>query len=152
MDVRGRLPLSYLADGEGCLSIYNILISAGADADHQDSDSNTVILHHAALSNTRPLQILLKAGADPYKMNRRGETCLQLAARYCIIDMMQLLIDAGADVEASFLSSTPPLLQACKAYWKRSARLKLLLENKAYPNRLDSRGRTPLHIVCGQYS
>ena len=152
VDVRRRPPLSYLADGERCLSMCNILISAGADVDHQDSDGNTVMLHHAALSNTRPLRALLKIGADPHKTNRRGETCLQLAARYCITDMMQLLIDAGADVEASFLSSTPPLLQACEAHLGRSAGLRLLLENRADPNRLDSRGRTPLHIVCAQYS
>ena len=142
----------YLADGESCLSMCNILISAGADVDVQDSDGNTVMLHHAALSNTRPLRALLKIGADPHKTNWWGETCLQLAARYCITDMMQLLIDAGADVEASFLSSTPPLLQACEARWQRSAGLRLLLENGADPNHLDSKGRTPLHLVCLQYS
>ena len=152
VDVRGRPPLLYLADGENCLSMCNILISAGADVDHQDSDGNTVMLHHAALSNTRPPRALLKIGADPHKTNQRGEVCLQLAARYCITDMMQLLIDAGADVEASFLSSTPPLLQACKTRFKRSAGLRLLFENGADPNRLDSRGRTPLHIVCWKYS
>ena len=152
VDVRGRPPLSYLADGESCLSMCNLLKSAGADVDHQDSDGNTVMLHHAALSNTRPLRALLEIGADPHKMNQWGETCLQLAARDCIIDMMQLLIDAGADVEASFLSSTPPLLQACNAYLRRSAGLRLLLENRADPNRLDGKGRTPLHLVCLQSS
>lgn len=152
VDVRGRPPLSYLADGESCPSICNILKGAGADVNHQDSDGNTIMLHHAALSNTRPLRELLKVRADPHKTNRRGETCLQLATRYCMTDMMQLLIDAGADVEASFLSSTPPLLRACKAHFGRSAGLRLLLENGADPNRLDSRGRTPLHIVCWQYS
>ena len=152
VDVRGRPPLLYLADGEDCLSMCNILISAGADVDHQDSDGNTVMLQHAALSNTRPLRALFKIGADPHKTNRRGEACLQLAARYCITDMMQLLIDAGADVEASFLSSIPPLLQACKAHFERSVGLRLLLKNGADPNRLDSRGRTPLHTVCWQYS
>ena len=152
VDVRGRPPLSYLADGESCLSMCNILIRAGADVNHQDSDGNTVMLHHAALSNTGPLRALLEIGADPHKTNQWGETCLQLAARYRIIDMMQLLIDAGADVEASFLSSTPPLLQACKAHFKRSAGLRLLLKNGADPNRLDSRGRTALHTVCWQYS
>ena len=128
------------------------LVSAGADLEHQDNDGNTVMLRHAALSNTRPLRALLFAGADPHKTNRRAETCLQLAARYCITDMMQLLIDEGADVEASFSCSTPPLLQACKAHFKRSAGLKLLLENRADPNRVDSRGRTPLHSVCWKSS
>ena len=151
-DVRGRPPLSYLADGESCPSICNILTSAGADVNHQDREGNTIMLHHAALGNTGPLRELLKIGADPHRTNQWGETCLQLAARYCMTDMMQLLIDAGADVEASFLSTTPPLLQACEVRLGRSAGLRLLLENGADPNHLDSRGITPLHIVCRHYS
>ena len=98
VDVRGRSPLSYLADGESCLSMCNMLTSAGADVNHQDSDGNTIMFHHAALSNTRPLRELPKIGADPHITNRRGETCLQRPALYCMTDMMQLLIDAGADV------------------------------------------------------
>ena len=42
-------PLLYLADGESCLSMCNILISAGADVDHQDSDGNTVMLQQRGL-------------------------------------------------------------------------------------------------------
>ena len=152
MDIRGRPPLSYLTNEENCRAICDRLLSAGADLDHEDDDGDTIMLRHAALSNTSALRVLLTAGADLHKTNRQGETCLQLAARYCVIDMMQLLIDEGADVEAGSLSSTPPLLQACKAHYDRWAGLKLLLENGADPNRVDSSGRAPLHRVCWQYS
>ena len=152
VDTKGRPPLSYLTNGENCLSICNSLVSAGADLDHEDDDGNTIMLRHAALSNTKALRVLLNKGADLHKTDRQGKTCLQLAARYCIIDMMQLLIDEGADVEASSMSSAPPLLQACKAVRERSAGLKLLLENGADPNRVDSRGRTPLYKISSHYS
>ena len=152
VDMKGRPPLSYLTNGENCLSICNRLVSAGADLDHEDDNGNTIMLRHAAMSNTRALRVLLTKGADLHKTNQRGETCLQLASRYCIVDMMQLLIDKGADVEASSLSSAPPLLQACKASLERSAGLKLLLENSADPNRVDSRGRAPLHKIASHYS
>ena len=152
VDIHGRSPLSYITNGENGPSICKRLVSAGADVDHKDNDGDTAMLCNAASGNTRALRALLIAGADPHQTNQRGESCLQLAARYCVTDMMRLLIDEGADVGANSLSSEPPLLEACKVHYKRYAGLKLLLENRADPNCVDNRGRTPLHIVCWQYS
>src|ERR1700692_972327 len=94
------------------------LIENGADV-NSDSDRTGETPLHAALSSAPPAQhlvakVLLANGSDPNRSTKpsvetgafmrdcrnRGETALHRAAAFCSEETIQLLLDAGARVDA----------------------------------------------------
>ena len=59
IDIKGRLSLLYLTDGENCFSIYNRFISVSVNLDYEDNDNNTIMLRYAIISNIRAIRVLL---------------------------------------------------------------------------------------------
>ena len=103
------------------------LIENGADASLPQPDTGETPLH-AALSSPRPAQhlvakVLLASGADPNRSTRpsvetgafmrdcrtKGETALHRAAAFCGEETTQLLLDAGARVDAKDMNGDTPL-------------------------------------------
>jgi ankyrin repeat protein len=106
------------------------LIENGADANRPMPDTGETPLH-AALSSPRPAQrlvakVLLASGADPNHPTKpsaesgafmrdcrtRGETPLHRAAAFCSEENVQLLLDAGARIDAKDMNGDSPLTWA----------------------------------------
>jgi uncharacterized protein len=106
------------------------LIESGANANSRDTDTGETPLH-AALSSHRAAQnwvvrVLLNAGADPNiptipgaesgafmrDARTRGETPLHRAAAFASVETIQLLLEAGAKIDAKDAHGDSPLTWA----------------------------------------
>jgi cytohesin len=111
-DERGCSPLS-AATRRGHVEAIRALIAAGADADEMTNaeTGETLLSLAASLSRVEPMRLLLAAGANPNRNRGDYRTILMQAAGAltCYPDenlaervaMIRLLIDAGADVNAT---------------------------------------------------
>jgi ankyrin repeat protein len=104
------------------------VIENGADVNHADADSGETPLH-AALSKTdrvtydRVVKVLLASGANPNSITKpsvetgcfmrdcrtKAETPLHRAAAFGTEETIQLLLDAGAKVDAKDINGDSPL-------------------------------------------
>ena len=103
------------------------LLENGADTNVREAETGETPLH-AALSSHRPAQhwvvkVLLEAGADPNVATKNGgetgafmrdcrtrqETPLHRAAAFASADTIQLLLDAGAKIDAKDANGDSPL-------------------------------------------
>jgi len=74
------------------------LLSHGAKADPEDRDKGTPLMHAAYLGDSRMVQLLLDAGADPNKQESRyRDTPLTFAAWKGHEEVVKLLLNAGAN-------------------------------------------------------
>jgi ankyrin repeat protein len=106
------------------------LVESGANVNSREADTGETALH-AALSSHRAAQhlvvkVLLDAGADPNiatnssaesgafmrDARTRGETPLHRAAAFANEDTIQLLLDAGAKIDAKDANGDSPLTWA----------------------------------------
>ncbi|HEX5413393.1 MAG TPA: ankyrin repeat domain-containing protein [Terriglobia bacterium] len=103
------------------------LIERGADAHHPLSDNGETPLHAATISNRlahhNVVKVLIASGANPNCATKpsvktgafmrdcrtKGETPLHRAAAFASEETIQLLLDAGADVEARDMHGDAPL-------------------------------------------
>ena len=107
------------------------LIEQGADANHADPATGETPLHLALCKPNRPaydlvVRTLLAGGADPNLATKpaaptgafmrdsrtRGETPLHRAAAFGSEEVIQLLLDAGAAVDATDMNGDTPLAWA----------------------------------------
>jgi receptor-interacting serine/threonine-protein kinase 4 len=97
VDCEGRTPLH-----EGCgrnTVILQKLIKAGADLNPRRMPRGLTPLYYEAwLGREDAVRILLEAGADPSIQTETGETILQRAIERSHTKVVQLLLDAGVDV------------------------------------------------------
>jgi len=104
------------------------VLENGADANSADPDSGETALHSALSTSTRPgcgvaVKVLLAAGADPNRATKpgvetgafmrdcrtKGETALHRAAAFASGEVIQLLLDAGATIDARDVNGDTPL-------------------------------------------
>jgi hypothetical protein len=104
------------------------LLEHGADANHAEPGTEEVPLHaalckHESLAHERVVAVLLKFGADPNRKTvpgaetggfmrdarTRGETPLHRAASFGTAKAIQLLLDAGAQIDAKDCVGDSPL-------------------------------------------
>ncbi len=146
----GSTPLHEAAHaGKG--DAIEILLAAGADVNKGDAIGSTP-LHHAAESlRTACVEQLLKAGA---RANDAHSYPLAAAIWQpdspMQIDIMRLLLAAGADVNAH-LSGGRSMLHGAALY-SNDAALQLLLKAGAKPDATDNKGQTALHVAAQQGS
>lgn len=115
----------------GHWQLCRFLIERGADVNHPQPDTAEVPLHAALckLNSARHVpvvKVLLAAGADPNRATRpgvetgcfmrdvrtRGETPLHRAAAFAGARVIQLLLDAGAKIDAKDANGDSPLTWA----------------------------------------
>ncbi|CAB1102228.1 unnamed protein product [Ectocarpus sp. CCAP 1310/34] len=111
LTAKGRTPLGLTAEF-GCEDATVVLLDAGADvkapADHTDGSA---ALSLATLSEhvDGTMKILIQHGADVNARNTNGFTALHRAAMYNKVDGIDLLISAGAIIEAPDNHKSTPL-------------------------------------------
>jgi ankyrin repeat protein len=139
------------------------LLNHGADVNVQ-SDMGLTPLHIAAMvGQSEMVQMLLGHNADIHAQTDRGEVALHLAASAAFpispIDVMRLLLDQGADVNATGYEGSTPL-----HYWalmnlirriaiseSRSVEgTRLLLEHGANIDAENNKGETPFQVAMEQ--
>jgi len=90
-----------LAAKSGCFSCVGHLMSMGNDPNASYNDNESTMLHYASL-NGRPqiVRLLLQAGADVNRANKRSRTALHEAATTGHSEVVKILLKHKADVMA----------------------------------------------------
>ena len=157
-----------LASANGDVVLVKRLLSCGADVNQMQGISDTA-LHVVAVrpkglgsrASVNIVQTLLKYGAVPNVLNRRGETPLFMTCKRANdvdIGIMQILLEHGADPNMcpvpcslrpwlSDMVVLPPLTYA--AICGNSELAMLLIKYGAKVNHSDDCGRTALHYAVG---
>jgi len=150
----GSTPLSLAALG-GHIEIARFLLENGAPVNPMTNDGSALLMA-AWAGKDEMVKLLLERGADPNLASASGETPLMAAALKGFVPIGQLLIDAGANVNAQtthgttdFFNTSPPVcgespLHLAAAYgYKPFAQL--LLDRGADKTLKDHSGQRPLH-------
>ena len=80
----------------------HLLLEAGANPNQPENENigKNSPLHVAVEKNlSKTVEKLLQYGGDLASVNRRGFTCLHIAAMAGFADMVKLLVKQGADVD-----------------------------------------------------
>lgn len=127
------------------------LLDSGWDPNSFEERGVTALSLAAALGDIRMAELLISAGAN-INLARQDDlayTPLICAARDgngSNLEMVEFLIEKGADVEKGDSREGTPLLHACIAAYPDV--LKLLIAKGAKVDCIDESGQTPLHYLC----
>jgi ankyrin repeat protein len=146
----GRTPLS-LASENGNFEIVKMLVTAGASIDIRDDKGYTPLNHAVWYKNI--VEFLITATeADPNFLNakiRNGKTALHLASQRENVEILKILVAAGASIDIRDDKGYTPLHLA--ATYNRINIVKFLITaTEADPNFLNAKskdGRTPLCLA-----
>jgi hypothetical protein len=95
-----RTPLMQI-DSDATPELVDLLVRNGAKLNLTDKENNTALI--AAINNWAPaaaVQALIRAGSDARVANKSGRTALMEAAERDDLDIVKLLVEVGADVNA----------------------------------------------------
>lgn len=144
----GYSPLQFAAGHHGDVEMVRLLLAAGADPDYRDHNGDRALIWAARWGHAGAVDVLLQAGSppdsedDPYH-----DSPLMAAARYARVEVMRLLLDAGADPNWRGQSEDTALHEA--ALTDNVEAMRLLFETGADPNlRDDIFNETPLHVAA----
>ncbi|MHC4203403.1 MAG: ankyrin repeat domain-containing protein [Planctomycetota bacterium] len=155
-DTYGCTPLQYAAQ-TGRTEVVQLLLEAGANISLRDDRGQTAL--HAILVFSRPkyrgpkyrlsketLILLLNNGAGVNLKDKNGRSPLHLAVESADRDIVELLLDKGADVnEKDDASGFTALHHA--AQLSRNNIAELLIARGADVNAKDKQGHTPLYVA-----
>lgn len=107
--LRGETALM-LAVREGSMQVMPVLLSArGINLDLRAKNGNTALMIAAFKKNKQAVEVLLANGAQ---VNNEGWTALHYAAAAGETEIVQLLIEKSAEVDATSPNMTTPLMMA----------------------------------------
>merc|ERR1712166_1001797 len=126
-----------------------LLITAKANLNAEDTHKETPLHRAARYGQDEPVQLLLTARANPNAANNKKNTPLHEAAGKGENKSAQLLLTAKANPNAATIFKATPLHEAAMNGQKRA--LKLLLTAKASLNAENKNKKTPLQLAqeCG---
>ena len=108
-DDMGRSPL-LLASSSGHLDIVKMLVQAGAGVRDTDNEGDTCLILAANFGHTETVRVLLcMPEVDVNHQGMNNHTALHSAVDEGHPDVVQLLIDAGADIETKDTDGLSPL-------------------------------------------
>ena len=121
------------------------------------SDGSTPLHFAAEGSSLRVVQFFLDGGLDANSPKLDKSTALHVAAGACDAKglnkrhIMETLLENGANIDAQRSDGATALSVLCESGPMQTKAdleaLSLLLENKAYINTIDDKGRSPLHLM-----
>jgi len=127
-----------LALRENCMKVFRVLLDApGIDIEHEVRNGDTAIMIAAFKGNLPAVRALLEKGAE---INRPGWTALHYAAASGSTELVALLLDRSAYIDAESPNKTTPLMMA--AWQGHADAVRLLLEEGADPRPKNLRGMT----------
>ena len=122
------------------------IINHGADVNATEKNNMTALMIACIQKNEEPINVLLKAGANPNIAHARGQTAIHCAVLgKCSKEALQAIIDHGADVNAPNNNSVTALMTACQE--GNVEAINILLDAGADPNSIEVYGRTCLHVA-----
>ena len=143
----GEIPLIYAAENSANPDIIEILVKLGADLNartigYGHSDYEVPALHYASLEAAK---MLIKLGTDPDVRDIANGTALMEKARIGECEIVEMLLKAGADVNAQANGGMTPLMYAANADI-----VDLLIKHGADFNMRDTEGLTALGHALGR--
>ena len=140
-DREGRTGLSW-ATIKDDVDSSSLLLGHGADVNKSDNRGFSPIHYTKSRSS---LKLLLEHNADITSKTEVGSTPLQSASRYGRHDMIEPMVEAGADLNASDADDTPLI---CSTYGHKPKSTEILLRLGADPDLVSKRsGLTALHFA-----
>ena len=142
----GRSPLHWASEN-GELALVKILVRAGAEVRVADNEGDTCLTLAAYFGETETVRYLVSL--PEVDMNQRGlsgRTALHNAVLKVHAAMVELLIDAGADIETKDEMGRSPLHVACRS--GELAVVKMLVEAGAGVCVTDNGGETCLTLAA----
>lgn len=104
--------------------------------------------------NVERVRALLAGGADVGARNHKGQTALHCAAKAGFEDIVALLLENHAEIDALDLAGETPLAAALRSTVKDKERLRAVVRQLAAaganPALADAHGRTPLAIAAAK--
>jgi ankyrin repeat protein len=118
--VHKSTPLHTATGKKTSLEFIDMLLNYGARVDSKDESDRTPLHYAVQNRNISAAKKLLDAGADVNARLYGGKRAMHIAARNCkhsnVLEMFELLLDHGADINASALSLGTPLSVVCNEY------------------------------------
>ena len=141
-----RSPLHY-ACGSGALDVVKMLVEAGARARATDEDGDTCLDAAVWKGHTEIVRYLVGLPeVDVNHLSAHNHTALHFAVQLSKTDLVQVLIDAGAEVETRSYQGGTPLYDACASGAPEI--VKMLVEAGAGVRATDNEGCTCLHSAA----
>ena len=135
------------AVGEGCSKdVLETIMNHNANVNARNKNNVTALMLACKEENEDAINVLLDAGADPNIADGMGATCIHHAiVKGCSKDVLEKLVDHGANVNATDKKIVTALMLACETGNKYA--INVLLDARADPNMADSMGATCIHSV-----
>ncbi|KAF4878470.1 Vegetative incompatibility protein HET-E-1 [Colletotrichum siamense] len=149
-DGDGLTPLGRAAS-EGLISVCMLLLQRrdviGLDIDLEGSDGRSPLVLAVISDHVEVVGLLLDEKASISNMDSGADQhALTLAARYGRVEIMRLLLDANADLEAEDVNGETPLTMAASK--GHDGVLQLLIDRKANIEATGRNGSTPLAVAA----
>jgi len=144
---KGETPLTFAI---GCCKIKTIkALLEKVDVNRRNKEGNSP-LYLAFRENKREIfDLLLESNADVKVPGNNNRTVLHLAAAYDDVELVQKLIERGADVNAvDDIDGDIPLIQTCLGNYRQMEMIKLLLDKGAEINHQGNNKATCLFYVA----
>ena len=154
-DYRGNTLLHILAEQKSRndpSATVRLLLSHGAGLEIRNRQDQTPLMAAVAHKNVGIVKVLTTGGADVNVRDKQGNPLIG-SLIFCkpeTVEMLKLLVDAGADVAAASPYGTLPLVQAFYGhlYLDCLEPARILLDAGADPNRQDRNGTAPIHSLA----
>lgn len=150
VDHKRRTPLFYAVVNEGFEELMAELIERGADINHQDKYGYTPLMSAVSLKRLIAVKVLLHVHADVNIRAKYGNTALIIACDETFIEVVRMLLDRGAMIDAyrTDVCKQPTCLFAAIKQ-ENEELVRLLLEHGANPNQSHYKTHLqPIHFAA----